>query len=68
MTKTYEVTWRVFCSTTVEVPNAEKMTKKELKNFLNDERFNDVDYDPEEKIPDNKFKVYDVKDSHEINL
>lgn len=76
MTKTYEVTWtetwNVFCSATVKVPNAEKMTKKELKDLLNNERFDnvnyDIDYDPEEKIPDNKFKVYDIKDSQEINL
>lgn len=72
MTKTYEVTWTetwsVFCSATVKVPNAEKMTKKELKDLLDDERFDNVDYDPDDKIPDNKFNVYDVKDSCEVNL
>lgn len=74
MTKTYEVTWtetwNVFCSATVKVPNAEKMTKKELKDLLDNERFYEVDYDIDYNSKENspEFKVYDVKDSCEVNL
>lgn len=48
------------------------MTKKELKDLLDIDRFDnvnyDIDYNPEEKNPDNTFRVYDVKDSCEVNL